>query len=217
MSRNELKTFLYVTVVVIIGMLVLLVWLLDGMQFGPQTLRRVPTAVTATLLFWLFFARWGWKWPPLNLIFKRPYVGGTWVGHLESNWQRGANNPRSVTLPILFIIRQTLFSVVIRSFTNHQEGLSDVANVVVKEEAGVTYLSYVYSLREEFRAGQGAQQGAAELRLAGKRIQELRGEYWTNMNTSGRLLLRRCSNEPTYSFKEACEKWPPDNWPKFDA
>jgi predicted pore-forming effector associated with SMODS systems len=215
MSPKELKTFVYVTILVTVVALAVLVWLFDGMQVGPQTLKRVPTAVTATLFFWVFFSQWGWKWWPLNLIFNRPHLGGTWVGHLESNWQRGSTSPGPL-IPIVFIIRQTLFSVVIRSFTNDRDGLSDVAKVVVKEEVEVTYLSYVYSLREEFRAGQGNQQGAAELRVSGKR-RELRGQYWTNMNTSGRVLLRRCSNQVVHSFNDACEKWPSDTWPKFEA
>lgn len=214
MSRDELKTFVYVTVFVTVVGLLLLVWLFDGMLVGPQTLKRVPTAVTGTLFFWVFFARWGWKWRPLNMIFKRPYLGGTWVGHLESDWQRGMAKPGRL-IPIAFTISQTLFSIVIRSFTNDREGVSDVAKVVVKEEAGVTYLSYVYSLREEFRAGQGNQQGAAELRVSGKRA-ELRGEYWTNMKTSGRVLLRRCSHQVLPSFNDVSEKWPTENWPTFN-
>ena len=216
MSRDELKTFVYLTVLVTVGTLALLVWFLDDMRVGPQTLGRVPTAVTANAFFWLLFAKWGWKWWPLNLIFKRPYVGGTWIGHLESDWQRGASNPASV-LPIVFVVKQTLFSLLIQSFTNDREGISDVAKVVVKEEVGVTYLSYVYSLREEFRAGLGNQQGAAELRLIERRSTELRGEYWTNTNTRGRLLLRRCSTNPVHSFTDASEKWPIEQWPRFNG
>ena len=203
MSRNELKTVLYISAAVAVGVLGLLVWALDGMQIGPQTVRRIPTAITATSFFWVVFARWGWKWWPLSLLFKIPYVGGTWVGHLESEWQKGATTQLS-SVPIAFIIKQTLFSLVIRSFTINREGLSDVAKLVVREEIGITYVSYVYALREEFRAGQGTQQGAAELRFIEEQIPELRGQYWTNMNTSGRLLLRRCSKHTVRSFNDAC-------------
>lgn len=216
MSRDELKTSVYVTASVTVAALALLVWLLDDMQLGAQTLRRIPAAVTASVLFWLFFAKWGWKWWPLSLLFKRPYLAGTWIGHLESDWNRGTSNPTSV-IPIAFVIKQSLFSLVIQSFTNDREGLSDVAKLVVKEEAGVTYLSYIYSLREEYRAGLGSQQGAAELRVIGERTKELRGEYWTNTKTRGRLLLRRCSNESVHSFSDAREKWPIARWPSFDV
>jgi hypothetical protein len=215
MSRNDLKKFVYLTVLVTVATLTLLVWWLDGMQLGPKTLERVPTAVSANVFFWLFFMKWGWKWWPLNYLFKRPYLGGTWVGYLESDWQRGVNNPAG-SIPISFSIQQTLFTLVIRSFTNDREGISDIAQVVVKEEIGVTYLSYVYSLREEFRAGL-YQQGAAELHVIGGGKSQLRGEYWTNTNTRGRLILGKCCNKPLHSFGEVRERWPIEDWPRFEA
>jgi hypothetical protein len=215
MSKDDLERFVQVTAGVTVGVLALLVWALDGMRLGAQTIDRVPTAVSATLVFWLVFAKWGWKWWPLSLLFTRPNVGGTWIGHLESDWRRGVDNPGSA-IPIAFAIKQTFFTLVVHSLTKDREGLSDVASVVVKEEAGLTYLSYVYSLREEFRAGMGNQQGAAELRLVGGVNQELRGEYWTNTKTRGRLLLRRCSDTLVDSFSDARERWPIAQWPKFE-
>jgi len=142
-------------------------------------------------------------------------LGGTWIGHLESDWQRGGDKPGSL-IPIAFAINQSFFALIIHSLTKDREGLSDVAKIVVKEDAGVTYLSYVYSLREEFRAGLGGQQGSAELRLVGGTRPELRGEYWTNTKTRGRVLLRRCSAELVDSFADARSKWPVDQWPKFE-
>lgn len=215
MSKDDLQKFVQITAGITVGVLALLVWALDDMRIGVHTIDRVSTAAGVALAFWLFFARWGWKWWPLSLLFTRPDLGGTWIGHLESDWQRGANNPSSV-IPIVFAIKQSFFSLIIRSLTKDREGLSDVAKIVVKEDPDVTYLSYVYSLREEFSAGLGNQQGAAELRLIRGTEQELRGEYWTNTQTRGRLLLKRCSDKSVDSFGDARGKWPIEKWPKFE-
>lgn len=216
MSKSDAERFVQVTAGFALAVFGFLIWAFDGMQFGPKTLDRASTAITATAVFWFLFARWGWKRWPLNLLFNRPDIGGTWVGHLESDWHSAAAaNPR-ITVPIAFAIRQTFFSLLLRSLTRDREGLSDVANLVVMESSGVIYLSYVYSLREEFRAGMGTQQGAAELRLIKGDAPELRGEYWTNTKTSGRLILRRCSNDLVASFHSAQEKWPVAQWPTFN-
>ncbi len=215
MSKDDVERFVQITAGITVGVLALLVWALDGMRIGFHTIERVETAVSATMVFWLLFAKWGWKRWPFSLLFSRPNVGGTWIGHLESDWRRGVDNP-GVAIPIAFAIRQTFFSLVIHSLTKDREGLSDVAKIVVKEEPDVTYLSYVYSLREEFRAGLGGQQGAAELRLIGGANQELRGEYWTNTKTRGRLLVKHCSKQLVDSFGDAREKWPLAQWPRFE-
>jgi SMODS-associating 2TM, beta-strand rich effector domain len=215
MSKSDLKRFVQITAGITVAVLALLIWAFDGMRLGPKTFDRVSSAVSATVVFWLVFAKCGWKLWPFSLLFTRPNIGGTWIGHLESDWQRGVQQP-GVVIPIAFAIRQTFFSLLIYSLTKDRAGLSDVANLVVKEESGVTYLSYVYSLRDEFRAGMGTQQGAAELRLIGGGASpELRGEYWTNTKTRGRLILRRSSDDLVGSFDDARQRWPLAQWPMF--
>ena len=215
MNKEDLERFVKLTAGITVGVLAFLVWFLDDMRIGSHITDRVSTAISVTSAFWVFYAKWGWRMWPASLLFTRPNLRGTWIGHLESDWQRGAGNPGSV-IPIVFAINQSFFSLIIHSLTKDQEGLSDVAKIVVKEDPGVTYLSYVYSLREEFRAGMGNQQGAAELRLVKGGQPELRGEYWTNTKTRGRLLLRRCSARTVGSYDDARSKWPVAQWPKFE-
>jgi hypothetical protein len=215
MSKGDIERFVQMTAGIALAVFGALVWAFDSMRLGSKTFDRASSAISATAVFWLFFARWGWKHWPLNLLFNRPNVSGTWIGHLESDWQSATTHPR-ITVPIAFAIRQTFFSLQICSLTKDREGLSDVANLIVMKASDVTYLSYVYSLREEFRAGMGTQQGAAELRLVKGALPELKGEYWTNTKTSGRLILRRCSNDLVASFDSARQKWPVAQWPTFD-
>jgi hypothetical protein len=214
-NRDELKRFVYVTSVVTVTALFVLVWSLDSLRIGLGTLSRISPSITVTLLFWLFFFRWGWKWPGLRLIFNRPRIEGTWVGRLQSNWQVDGGTPDpTLLLPIVFVIRQTFSTLVIQSFTRKQEGLSDTASLVVRPESNTIYVAYTYALRREFVAGTGAQHGAAVLRLYG--AEEMKGQYWTNTQTSGRVIVKRKARTLVPSFDEAAATWPENStWPTF--
>jgi hypothetical protein len=210
-----LKRFVTVTVALCLAVLLAVVWFFDSMTINLHTIGRIPTAITVTTAFWIFYFKWGWKWWPLSMLFPKPRVDGTWVGHLESDWRRGQETASTV-VPIVFVVRQTFSTVVIRSFTHDREGLSDTANIIVKPDSAIVILSYMYGLREEFSAGAGTQQGAAELRLH-NHCSELRGEYWTNTKTRGRLLVQHRSRKLAVSFGDAAAKWPVAEWPRFDA
>lgn len=215
MRKDNVKPFVFVTAAVMLVALAALIWLLDDWSLGGHTFQRIPTAVMLTAFFWAFFIRWGWKWPLLRKIFDRPTLGGTWIGHLQSDWTREDNVPATI-VPIVFAIRQDFLSLHIQSFTADRVGLSDIAVLVDNKETGITYLSYIYALRDEFRAGQGHQQGAAELRLTHAKRQELRGEYWTNTKTRGRVLLRKYSSTLVHTFGEAAQKRAISEWPQFE-
>src|SRR5262245_32321237 len=103
MSKEDLERFVQITVGFAIAVLALLVWRFDEMRVGVHTIDRVETAISVTFFFWLFFAKWGWKVWPMSLLFSRPDVGGTWIGHLESDWQIGSNTPTRI-VPIVFAI-----------------------------------------------------------------------------------------------------------------
>ncbi|WP_426511023.1 hypothetical protein ACPPVO_10520 [Dactylosporangium sp. McL0621] len=117
-------------------------------------------------------------------------------------------------LPIVFVVRQTFSTLVIQSFTQGQEGLSDTASLVVRPESDIRYVAYTYALRREFTAGAGTQHGAAVLRLYG--TEEMRGQYWTNTQTSGRVIVKRKAGTYVSSFDEAIAMWPEKTrWPTF--
>ncbi|GAA2988480.1 hypothetical protein [Actinokineospora diospyrosa] len=212
MSAADLKRFAVTTAIVALGTLALQVWLIDSWQIGLHTLRRATLAVTATTLFWATYAKWGWKWRLLRLIFERPRIAGTWTGHLESNWVP-QNQEGTTTIPIIFVIRQTLLTVTIQSYTQGMEGSSQVANLITQIDSGSVLVSYVYMLRREFTPGSGHQQGAGELRLYGK--DELRGAYWTNDGNRGRITLRHIDKKHCTSIKEAQGLLPLSKWATF--
>lgn len=214
LNTEELKRFIYLTAILFAAFLVLLVGAIDRFELGWYTLGRLPAAITATVISWVAIVKWGWKTWPFTLLLRVPILEGTWTGHLESDWVRGADNPER-QIPIVFVIRQNLLSLTVLSFTEDRHGISYVAQLLKNDTANTIKLAYIYSLREEFRAGEGVQQGAAEVRVVGQRADELRGEYWTNTKTRGRLILTRRSSQEVGSFQEAKSKLSRTPWRDF--
>ena len=201
-NTEEIKKFIYLTAILFAVFLVLLIGAIDRFEISWHTLSRLPAAITATVFSWAAIVKWGWKKWPFTLLLRVPILEGTWTGHLESDWVRGADNPAR-QIPIVL------------SFTEDRHGTSYVAQLLRNDAANTLKLVYVYSLREEFRAGEGVQQGAAEVRIIGRHCDELRGEYWTNTKTSGRLILARRSSQEVGSFHEAKSKWTRAPWQSF--
>ena len=214
LNTEELKKFTYLTAMLFALFLVLLVGAIDRFEIGWYTLSRLLGAVALTVASWAAIVKWGWKRWPFTLLLRVPILEGTWTGHLESDWVRGADNPQR-QIPIVFVIRQNLLSLTVLSFTEDRHGISYVAQLLKNETANTIKLAYIYSLREEFRAGEGVQQGAAEVRVVGQRAHELRGEYWTNTKTRGRLILAHRSPQEVRSFQEARSRWSRTEWRDF--
>lgn len=220
-KHDQLKKFISITVILTVLCLLLTAVgknLFAGRGFQAPTMEQAASnlslAMTGAFFGWLAIIKWAWAWPPFSWLLGVPVLKGTWTGHLESDWQAAGNaNP---SIPIAFSIRQTLLSLTVTSFTGDREGISYVADLIGNEAAGTLRLAYIYSLREEFRAGEGTQQGAAEGRVTGAASKEFRGEYWTNTKTRGRLILTRRSAQCTASFDEVHAKWPKAGWRKFN-
>lgn len=213
-NTDEFKKFIYLTAILLVCFLVLLAGVIDNFEIGWHTLGRLPGAIALTVASWAAIVKWGWKRWPFTMLLRVPILEGTWTGHLESDWVRGADNPQR-QIPIVFVIRQNLLSLAVLSFTEDRHGVSYVAQLLRNDTANTIKLAYVYSLREEFRAGEGVQQGAAEVRIIGRQGDELRGEYWTNTKTRGRLILARQSTQEVDSFQEAKSRWNRTPWRDF--
>jgi hypothetical protein len=214
LSALEHKKFIYVTAVLVAFFWAIIIGVIDAFQIGWQTPSRLFPAITATIILWAIIGEYFWKKWPLSVLLRVPVLEGTWTGHLQSNWRKNKGEGQQ-TLPLVFVIRQNLWSLTVLSFTKERHGISCVAQILKNDPAKTIKLAYLYSLREEFKAGEGVQEGAAELRVLGKRTNELKGEYWTNMNTSGRLILTHQSSEAVESFQEARSRWKSD-WQNFD-
>ncbi|MBP6390549.1 MAG: hypothetical protein KA175_02885 [Flavobacteriales bacterium] len=214
-TKDEIRRFTYVSVLLAAVAFALMAWKLDNWEMSKTWPMRLSSSISLPFFFWIYFIKYGWRQKLLSWIAPRPNVRGTWVGHLESNWAPNQPVLYQNVLPIAMSIRQDFFGIVIKSFTQRAEGTSVFAQAAHRVEAAETVLAYIYSLRDEFSAGSGRQQGAGFLRVVRGTHDEMNGEYWTNTKTQGRLLLRRVSSEEIASYITAQKSYPASKWPRF--
>lgn len=214
-AKEEIQRFTYVTVVLAAVAFAIMAWKFDDWDVSKTWPRRLWSSVSLPFFFWIYFVNYGWKQTLLSWIAPRPDLSGTWIGHLESNWVPNEPSTQTTVIPIVMSIRQDFFRIVVKSFTERAEGTSVFAQVVTREEAVETILTYVYALRDEFTAGAGRQQGAGVLRVLRTSHHEMNGQYWTNTQTRGRLVFRKVSKRETVSYIIARRAYPGSSWPKF--
>ncbi|QQR85910.1 MAG: hypothetical protein IPJ76_15065 [Flavobacteriales bacterium] len=193
----------------------LMAWQLDHWMITKTWPMRLSSSITLVFFFWVYFINYGWRQKAFSWIAPRPNLSGTWVGHLESNWTPKQPVSYQNVLPIVMSIHQNFFGLVIKSYTERAEGTSVLARAFSRKETAETLLTYIYSLRDEFTAGSGKQQGAGVLRVVRGTHLEMNGEYWTNTKTQGRLILRHVSSSEAVSFSSVRKDSSISNWPRF--
>ena len=72
----------------IIGTVLLIMLIIDGVNVQISWLRHIATAVSVLLLILAAFDKWLWKLPILNGWFaKRPDLNGTWKVVIQTDWE----------------------------------------------------------------------------------------------------------------------------------
>lgn len=217
MNQSHIKIFIGVTL-----FLAFLVWLtsyffqgFDIISFS--SLKSFFASFSFVSLFWLVYFKWAWRWPYLRKIMYKPDLGGTWLGHFESNWKnpKGYKNPPK---KFVLVVRQSWLSVSIRAFTENQKTHSYIESFIFDEDKGSKILAYLYSEKES-RSEYSSRQGAAELELSeGGATRVLEGHFWTISGTQGFVRVKFvCPNEKVESIQIAIEKWSnPKDWEKLN-
>ncbi|WP_133666693.1 hypothetical protein [Paraburkholderia sp. BL10I2N1] len=91
--------------------------------------RCFTTGLSAASLLFFIFYKWAWRVGPLPAWSGRPLLQGVWVGFLSSDYGQAPGTP-ALTLPIVFVIRQTYLTLSIQSFTQRQTGDSRVEAII---------------------------------------------------------------------------------------
>lgn len=211
LTREELNRLLKLFAILFFGFEVILSLILwRGLEFDLSSaiLRSLSPALLATSgLFYVFF-RWVWRIGIIARLMGRPVICGAWLGYLSSDYKKGPSDS-GITLPIVFIIRQTYLTLSIQSFTDRQIGESRVEALIRSTRTEVTRLAYVFELKKSYPGQQMVTSGAGELQLLSKGTL-LRGTYWTSTPTHGTLKLRFQSREcdEIQTFDDATGRWP---------
>jgi hypothetical protein len=156
-------------------------------------------AVSSIVVFALVaFDVFAWRWLPL-FITKRPNVRGTWAAQLEYTWPCGTP-PK--TKPCYLVIRQTFSTVSVRMYFDISSSRSLSADVRLNDgqySLGWAYSSEAHQLDRE----NPAHRGAAELVIATVPRRSLRGTYWTERKTTGRITTTGWSKHLFDTFEAA--------------
>ena len=159
--------------------------------------------LTLTNFFWLFYFKWGWKWPLLKYIVYKENLNGTWLGEYKSmNTITGETFNGETSL----VIKQTFLNIGIFSLTPKYFMFSYSASVLYNADHDSIQLVYLYS-QDKFNPTDGkARKGTSELRLVhGEKENKLIGTFWTNLNTIGSVEVRFVSDKHFNSFKDIKE------------
>lgn len=178
-----------------------------------ETVKKIPEAVTYSVLLSLLFTKYGWK---LDLFRKWlvpfPNLQGTWKGHLRSTWINPETGESVPPIPVIFTIRQTFDSFSIAMFTKESESQSQAARFI-QDGDGTQRINYTYTNRSDatVRSRSEIHDGAAQLKIVESPKLMLRGEYWTSRKTTGSIKLERVSSKLVDCFVEDIETWVSDN------
>ncbi|WP_449288606.1 Cap15 family cyclic dinucleotide receptor domain-containing protein [Marinibaculum pumilum] len=141
------------------------------------------------------YAVWRWVSGVQRWIF--PYLGGQWSGSLEFQGPRGTGK-REVTLTV----RHSLLHIVL--ILDSAESTSRTLVVHADRDAGINRdrLYYVYlNERKEGTPGAGdSYRGLAVLRVEWSGCLALVGDYFTERQGGGTLLLQRSQSHPWWAL-----------------
>jgi len=166
--------------------------------------RAFGSALALSVLAFGALKKLAWRWKPLAKWMGRPCVHGVWQGELLSDY--GATNDSRLVIPIFFVIRQTYLTLSIQSFTERQEGESQIEALFKNSKTNSTQLIYIFELRKSFSGSSSLIKGSGELKLSGNHL-SLTGTYWTNTPTHGDINLKLISRkiDDVTTFQEAME------------
>jgi hypothetical protein len=148
--------------------------------------------VSAASLLFVAFDWYLWRAPVISRFVKRPFVGGTWRGRLESHWIDPATGQRVAPDPeVYLIVRQTFWTTSVRLLTRESRSHSIVASIDDNRD-GTFALCAIYrnTPRAAVRQRSPIHHGAVMLDISGDPPDCLEGFYWTDRTTMGELDLR---------------------------
>jgi hypothetical protein len=159
-------------------------------------------AVTAASTFVWLFDNWLWAWPPFSWLVKRPNLRGTWHGELRSQWVDPKTQMTPPPIPAFMSVTQTWSTLYLRQFTRESESATIAATVLRDhDDAESVAVLYRNDPKVNVRDRSPIHFGGLHLRIGGHDAMD--GDYWTDRNTIGRLVLKRISAKKTRSFAEA--------------
>lgn len=154
-------------------------------------MRPIPHVVTADLLLIGFFMRWGWRWKLLQgWLVPFPDLNGSWIGSLQTNWKDDHGNTPG-PIPVMLTIKQSFVHMSCVMRTAEMVSHSYLEGFHIDRERQRKQLCYSYTSRPKvaLRDRSTPHDGTILFNLIGDPVRKLEGEYWTQRQTTGTVVL----------------------------
>lgn len=203
---TRIQLFIILLIAVIIYGLLLLI---DGVPVSLSWLRHL-SIVTAVLMLVLYgFDKWLWRRPfvqrwALSWFIKRPDISGTWRATIISTWIDRSTGEVIAPVEGYMVIRQTFSFLSLRLMTSESAAEFLVTEIILSSD-NTFQLTGVYRNEPKLsvRHRSSIHRGSILLRLIGTPVTALKGDYWTDQNTSGELELSDRNEELYDDFETA--------------
>lgn len=164
----------------------------DSIDFH-KAITHVSTTISINIIIWMIFIAWAWKWKifyPWLVPF--PNLSGNWEGTIKSNWKEKELDP----IPIEVSITQNFFNIQVRIKTNESRSYSIGASFDIDNERGFQQLFYTYlnTPKAGVRERSEIHYGSTILNFDGFNVTKMDGEYWTDRETTGEIILTKKKN-----------------------
>lgn len=164
----------------------------DSIDF-QKAITHVSTTISINIIIWMIFIAWAWKWKifyPWLVPF--PNLSGNWEGTIKSNWKEKELDP----IPIEVSITQNFFNIQVRIKTNESRSYSIGASFDIDNERGFQQLFYTYlnTPKAGVRERSEIHYGSTILNFDGFNVTKMDGEYWTDRETTGDIILTKKKN-----------------------
>ncbi|GJM32307.1 MAG: hypothetical protein DHS20C18_13080 [Saprospiraceae bacterium] len=204
MDRDDIKRILYIT----IGLTVVSIFILT--YFGKNVftwpgIKLLSTIFSGIVIFWMFYFKYGWKYPILKLIVYKENFNGTWFGEYYS---KDFDTDREYRGQISLVIRQSFININVTSYTEKYLAYSYAETLLCDKERKKDQLVYLYSQDEMNPTKESTRKGTTELIFVSElEFKKLFGPFWTNTNSKGKLTVKKISNKHLTSFGHAKKKY----------
>ncbi len=207
MNDNQVKIFVYITVVFGACFWLALYSFQSFGVFSVDSLKALFSGISLTLMFWTLYFKAGWRWPYLRKIMFKPDLNGTWIGRFSSDWKDTDGNAREPAKFVL-VVRQTWFSLSIQAFTELQTTSSKVEKFIYDKNIGLKLLAYMFN-EEDKDFENSIRKGAAQLSLSEFADRKrLSGHFWTYAGTKGTLEVKLMDSKMVVDdFSTAIQHW----------
>jgi hypothetical protein len=160
-------------------------------------LRLIPIVATADGIAYFVFTVWLWRWKCFQgWLIPFPDLNGTWQGHIQTNW-KDSEGKTPDPIPTILTIKQSFgrMSCVMR--TEEMESHSYLEGFCIDKDAQVRQLCYSYTSRPKanLRERSTPHDGTMLFNIVGVPVYKLEGEYWTQRQTAGTVILSFRTNK----------------------